>query len=143
MERCKPFRFRGAQRHASGGAIAPDRRSADQRALAAYEWVASSYGWDAPYVQDHLTDEQLLAYLEQSEHRLTREHQRAVEVVRAGFLFAHDAKAYSRWRARQVSGALTGAGGGGLAGAELEQVIAAMSVSNPDIVTIRTAPRVN
>jgi len=60
-----------------------------------------------------------------------------VEAVRSGMIFAHDPKAYTRWRARQHSGAVAGMYGGGLAGAELERVILAMAHTNPDIVAVR------
>lgn len=61
-------------------------------------------------------------------------------------IFAHDQRQYQRWlveRRAASNFATTGASGGGLEGAELEQVLYAMAHTNPDIVTIRTAPRTN
>lgn len=58
-------------------------------------------------------------------------------------VFAYEPKAYSRWLARQGGprpGAVSGSTGRGLAGAELEYVLRAMSVTNPDIVAVHTRP---
>lgn len=62
-----------------------------------------------------------------------------MEAVRAGTIFVYDQRAYQRWRGEQqrAEAALRGPSGGGLAGAELEAVIMAMAVTNPDIVAVR------
>lgn len=80
-----------------------------------------------------------MAYLEAADGRLARSHTRAVEAVRSGYIFAHDHKAHLRWLSHQGvrPGAAAGSGGRGLAGAELEQVVMGMAVTNPDIVAIR------
>jgi len=61
----------------------------------------------------------------------------AVESVRIGTVIAHDAKAGQRWRritVRQQSRPSVG-----LTGAALEQAIARLAITNPDIVAVRTA----
>lgn len=58
-------------------------------------------------------------------------------------VFAYEPKAYGRWLARQAvprPGAVSGSTGRGLAGAELEHVLYAMSVTNSDIVAVVTEP---
>jgi hypothetical protein len=71
-----------------------------------------------------------------------------VEAVRLGTIIAQDRRALGRWRAHVArlgepaarAGAVSGTGGGGLAGAELERVVFAMSRTNSDIVAIRHLP---
>ncbi len=62
-----------------------------------------------------------------------------MEAVRAATIFAYDLKAYQRWtRARGEEDRMSGVERSpGLAGADLERVIFAMSVANSDIVEIR------
>lgn len=71
--------------------------------IRAAEFVASAYGWGPDYIDNRLTDEQLVAYLDAAQERLTEEGRgrftEAVEAVRAGTIFAHEAKQYDRWRA--------------------------------------------
>lgn len=97
-------------------------------------------------MQTVLTDEQVFLYLDAALERMEADSQRAfhdaVEAVRIGTVVAQDAKALGRWRSLQAraqsvaSRAVHGTTGRGLAGAELEQVIYAMAVTNPDIVAI-------
>lgn len=50
-----------------------------------------------------MTDEQLVAFMDSAQERLTDEARarfsETVEAVRTGWIFAHDQKQYSRWRA--------------------------------------------
>lgn len=73
--------------------------------------------------------------------RHERRFVREVTAARAGYLFAHDHRAYQRWlvSTRSPSAAVSGAGGRGLTGAELEHVLGAMAMTNPDIVAVRVA----
>jgi hypothetical protein len=59
--------------------------------------------------------------------------------VRAGTIYAYDQRGWQRWlaAARIRPGSVAGRDGRGLAGGELEQVLAAMAVTNPDIVAVR------
>jgi hypothetical protein len=81
----------------------------------------------------------LLAYLEAGEERISGEHRRAVDAVRLGTIFAYDRRQWQRWLAawRIRPGAIAGSTGRGLVGSELEEVIGAMAVTNPDIVRVR------
>lgn len=65
-----------------------------------------------------------------------------MEAARAGYIFAHNGRAYGQWRSRQAvaAGAAAGGAGAGLAGADLERVIVAM-LHTTDVVTVRYAPR--
>lgn len=59
-----------------------------------------------------MTDEQLVAYLDAAHHRLGDEAEArfadSIEALRAGTIFAHDAKQYGRWRSRRRTGATPG-----------------------------------
>lgn len=70
----------------------------------AAEYAARDYGWGPDYLDVGLTDEQLVAYLDAASERLTDDAQarfdEAIEAVRVGTIFAHDAKQYARWQTR-------------------------------------------
>jgi hypothetical protein len=78
-------------------------------------------------------------YLERGHVRHEQRFVREVSAARAGYVFAHNHRAYQRWlvASRQPSTAVTGPGGRGLTGEELEHVLAAMARTNPDIVAVR------
>jgi hypothetical protein len=70
--------------------------------LRAAEFAATEYGWGPDYIDDVLTDEQLVAYLDAAQERAVNEARNrrteAVESARLGWIFAHDQKQYDRWR---------------------------------------------
>ena len=70
--------------------------------LAAYEFAAYEYHWSPQEVEERLSDEQLVAYFDAGFDRRSSDAEirfaEMVEAVRAGYGFAHDQKAYSRWR---------------------------------------------
>lgn len=71
---------------------------AGQRLIAAYEYVCATYGFRSPAeVDDGLSDEQLIAYLDAAIDRQAADFDSAIEAVRAGTIFARDQKAYQRW----------------------------------------------
>lgn len=62
-----------------------------------------------------------------------------VEAVRVGTIVANDRRAFTRWqsirnRRAATSSVASGSGGGGLAGAALEQAVAQLAISHPDLV---------
>lgn len=78
-------------------------------------------------------------YLERATDRQAAAQSQRIDAVRSGMIFAYDAKAFKRWLASQGGrrGAVTGQGGGGLTGDDLERVLSAMLVTHPDIVAVR------
>lgn len=90
-------------RHASRRGAQADGRTPDERFLAAYEFAAHEYTWSAETIRETLTNEQLVAYLDAAQDRIEQASRVSwndlIEAVRAGTLFAHDQKAYDRWRA--------------------------------------------
>lgn len=87
-----------------------------------------------------MTDEQLVLYFDAAQDRLERtteaEFDRAVEAVRIGTVFAHDAREYTRWRNRRraASGKTRG-----LVGAELEAAVMRIAKLFPNQVIRETA----
>jgi hypothetical protein len=76
----------------------------DQWSIArAADFAAEAYGWGPDYLDASLTDEQLVAYLDAAQERLTEAARHrftdAVEAVRVGTILAHDAKQFGRWQA--------------------------------------------
>lgn len=63
-------------------------------------------------------------------------YESGVEVARAGYIFARDDKQYRKWKAKAGDPA-TGESGG-LTGMALEQHIASLQRSRPDLVAVRT-----
>lgn len=60
--------------------------------------------------------------------------------MRLGYIFAGDYGQYQLWLGRQLGPVrVEGGRSRGLAGADLERVLYAMSMTNPDIVTFRVA----
>lgn len=70
-----------------------------------YEWASKEYGWTPTELEDRLTDEQLVAYLDAALDRTQREvdvrFRDRVEASRLGYLFAHDARSYAIWARNQ------------------------------------------
>jgi hypothetical protein len=102
-----------------------------------YDFIAHEFGWGRDYVDDVLSDEQLVAYLDAAQERLEAQ-QRAefdgwVEAVRAGTIFAHDDKQYGRWRTRPRKSARQQRG---LTGAALEQAVMRIASIFPGQVEI-------
>jgi hypothetical protein len=121
------------------------RRSRDERdddpdewaVSGVYDFIAREFGWGRDYVDDVLSDEQLVAYLDAAQERLEAQ-QRAefdgwVEAIRAGTIFAHDDKQYSKWRTRPRKGARQQRG---LTGAALEQAVMRIASIFPGQVEI-------
>lgn len=102
----------------------PDERPDEHGLARAAEFAAHEYGWRPDYLAGAVTDEQLVWYFDAAHDRLeqhaTAEYERAVEAVRVGTIFAHDAKQYTSWRNRTRSAAGRGRG---LVGAELEAAV--------------------
>lgn len=119
------------------GARGDDGRSPDERLIGAYEFAAAEYGWSPAFLEEGLSDEQLVAYLDAASDRIGQ-HRKAdfeasVEAVRVGTIFAHDQKAAARWRrslARQDGHQV------GLTGAALEGAVATLARSNPEYVVV-------
>jgi hypothetical protein len=86
-------------------------------------------------VDERLTDEQLVAYLDAAqdrmEHRARSEFDALVEAVRVGTIFAHDAKQYRKWQSRSARN-----GRRGLTGHALEQAIHALAGAHPEYVVV-------
>lgn len=106
---------------------------ADPDALAhAADFAAHEYGWRPEYLERELTDEQLVWYFDAAQDRVERvttaDHERAIEAVRVGTIFAHDSKQYTRWRnrTRQATGRSRG-----LVGAELEAAVMRIAAMFP------------
>lgn len=80
-------------------------------------------------------------YLERGQVRAHAAYRQAIDSVRAGTIFAYDARAWQRYlsaaqlRQRQLQGNARP-----LSTADLEQVLLGMARTNPDIVAIRHAP---
>ncbi len=88
-------------RHVAGGDL-DDTGDPGLRLIGAYEFAAHAYGWTPRAVEEELSDEQLVAYLDAAHDRLeqhsTNEFRSLVEAVRAGTIFAHNKKAHDSWR---------------------------------------------
>ena len=102
-----------------------------------YDFIAESYGWGRDYVDNVLTDEQLIAYLDAAQERLEvrqrNDFEGWVEAVRIGYIFARDGKQYTRWRTSSRSRSKHQRG---LTGAALEQAvmrIASMFPANVEV----------
>lgn len=95
--------------------------------------MAAEYGWSARHIERELTDEMLVLYLDTAAARISsREDARVVrmiETVRAGTIFAHDAKAHASWlRKRKAPSAR------GLSGAALERAVGGFAMTHPEYV---------
>jgi hypothetical protein len=79
-----------------------DERGPDERLLDAFEFVAAEYGWKVQEVDEELSDEQLVSYLDSASSRIERRARADfdgwVEAVRLGTIVAHDAALYRRWK---------------------------------------------
>lgn len=79
----------------------------------------------------------MVAYLDAGSERVTTAAVGRVEESRLGYIFAHDDKAYGRWRTRQRHASATwGRDGGGLTGAALEKRIMGLKLTNPGLVAM-------
>jgi hypothetical protein len=119
------------------------RRARDERAgepdewavSGVYDFIAREFGWGRDYVDDVLSDEQLVAYLDAAQERLEAEQRTQfdswVEAIRAGTIFAHDDKQYGRWRTRPRKNARQQRG---LTGAALEQAVMRIASIFPEQV---------
>jgi hypothetical protein len=100
-----------------------------------YDFIAESYGWGRDYVDNVLTDEQLVAYLDAAQERIEvrgrSEFEGWVEAVRVGYIFARDGKQYDRWRTSSRSRVKRG-----LTGAALEQAVMRIASMFPDNVQV-------
>ena len=100
-----------------------------------WEFLAREYHWGPDYLEDVLTDEQLLAYADAAQERLDRHAQaeldRRVEEIRVGTIFAHDQKQYGRWKSRTRNAR---PGQRGLTGAALEAAVMGIREQFPDQV---------
>jgi hypothetical protein len=120
------------------------RRSRDERdepdewALSGvYDFIATEYGWSREYVDNAVSDEQLVAYLDAAAERIESRQEaswtQAVESVRVGYIFARDGKQYGKWRTRPRKGARRQRG---KTGAELEQAVMQIASMFPRQVQI-------
>jgi hypothetical protein len=118
----QPFRRRRARRH-EGGADAFEL-------VRAFEYAARTWGWTAAYINEHETDERLLAYLDAAEERDEAEFRNRIEAVRLGTIFAHDAKSYGSWsrRARRAEPAVSAR--------SLEAAVMGLAATHPEYVVI-------
>ena len=120
-------------RHRAGGRS--DDRSPGERVAGAYEFAAAEWGWTVDHIEGELTDALFVWYLDAAYDRVSersnRDYQQAVEVVRAGVIFAHDQRQYSRWRASVRTKPNRGAG---LVGQALEAAVMRIAEMFPDNV---------
>jgi hypothetical protein len=75
--------------------LADERDEPDEWAISGvYDFIAREFGWGRDYVDNVLSDEQLVAYLDAATERLESQQEAewatAVESVRVGTIFAHD-----------------------------------------------------
>lgn len=105
----------------------PDKRAV----LRAFEFAARTYGWTADYIYRHETKERVLAYFDVAHDRHQQEFGEAVDAARLGYLFAHDPKAYQRWRRKSEGRSDRPAS---LSGAALEAAVMRVSEMFPDNV---------
>lgn len=121
-----------------GAGDSSDGRSLDERLIGAYEFAAAEYGWAPQKVEEELSDEQLVAYLDAATDRLTRTYERDfeanVEAVRAGTIFAHDKKAARKWARRRIAKTSRG-----LTGMALEQAVRGIAEMFPKNVIYGTS----
>lgn len=125
-----------SRRRRRDGEPAPDPDWEHARAV---EFLASAYGWGPDYLAEHLTDEQLLLYLDAAQDRIDERHRSefegAVEAARLGAIFAEGKagqRQYDRWKARLRNAR----GARGLTGQALEQVVMALARSHPEYVVM-------
>jgi leucyl aminopeptidase (aminopeptidase T) len=117
-----------------------ERDEPDEWAISSvYDFIAEAYGWGRDYVDDVLTDEQLVAYLDAAEERLEA-RQRAefrgwVEAVRVGSIFARDQRQYGRWASSSRA-----KGRRGLTGHALEQAVMRIASMFPANVEVGGRP---
>jgi hypothetical protein len=109
-------------------------------AFAAYEFLASEYGWSVAHVRASLTDEQLVrVYLEPAQERVEERSRAAfddmVEATRVGYIIARDRKAFHRWTNRRQRVRPKR----GLTGHALEQAVLNISRLYPDNVIVGAA----
>lgn len=103
----------------------------DRQLLAAYEYAASEYGWSTARIAEELTDELLVTYLDAATDRERDANRNWIEFVRIGTIFAHDQKAYQRWKRTETKPT-----GLGLTGSSLEQaVMHTRAVAGAKVVT--------
>jgi hypothetical protein len=57
-----------------------------------------------------------------------------------GYAFAHDNKAYGRWKNRRRKAAISGWSSVGLTGAALERRVLGLKMTNPDLVALPGEP---
>ena len=91
-----------------------------------------------------MTDEQLVAYVDAAEDRITdmatAEFDAMVSATRAGTIFAHDQRAWTRWQSRrQARQATRGGTVRGLTGAALERAVRGLASRNPEYVVMGAA----
>jgi hypothetical protein len=105
------------------------------RLARAAEWLASAYGW-GPRDLDSLTDEQLVAYSDAAQDRLTgaadTAFRSAIEAARLGAIFSRDQRQYDRWASS------TAAKRPSLRGVALEAAVARIANIFPDNVIMET-----
>jgi hypothetical protein len=121
-----------SRHRASGG---NDDRPLGERIIGAYEFAAAEYGWPPATIEEALSDEQLVAYLDAATDRLTRRRQDDFDVqiaaVRTGTVFAYNERAFGNWqRARDARDGRKV----GLTGAALEGAISHLARANPEYV---------
>lgn len=80
-------------------------KSTDEWGLTrAADYLAHAYGWKPVDLEAGVTDEQLIAYLDSAQDRITADAERsfddAVEAVRIGTVAAHQKDFYRKWRNR-------------------------------------------
>ena len=101
------------------------------------EWLAAEYGWSNAYVERELTDEQLVAYFDAASERRNEqslsEFERAVETVRLGTGFLHDAPAYRRWKSRMSRSQSRTQG---VTGQALEAAVMGLARQHPEYVVM-------
>jgi hypothetical protein len=133
--RGKPF-----ARHGARGRTGATETEPEGSPLTAYEWISATYpGLSSPSrIEDELTDEQLLGYLDAAQDRIAAaaegKFNSMVEAVRVGTVFAHNKREYQRWARGQSQPKR----GSGLTGQALEAAVNRIGSMFPDNV-IRVA----
>jgi hypothetical protein len=114
--------------------------SAAERLARAYEFAVSEWKWTHDYIEGELTDALFVWYLDAAVDRVesaTRwSFESAVETARLGYIYARDQKQYRRWRSDQKA-LHPERSQPGLTGMALEQHIATLHRSRPDLVAMR------
>jgi len=99
----------------------------------------AEWGYDHRRLETELTDELFVLYLDAAHDRLADAGDAAIEAVRIGTIFAHDARAYRSWRGRAAR--MNARRTAPLSDAALEAQLMALAAVFPKNVTRGTVAR--